>query len=222
LKRLLLALALVFIPAVALAAETSGDRPHWSLELKGGVFFPDLSNWADFYGKSYTTEFGGALAYKVSRQIEVGVEGTYLSADGNGQAPLHAQLAGGNRVVAGQVSYELFPLNVFVLARGVFREDQPLVPYLGGGWTRMFYREEVKGVGKVQGSTNGFHARGGIQFLLDRIDADAARSLDRDYHVRHSYFFTEAKYTRATADTVPSGTANLGGISYLGGLLFEF
>lgn len=221
-KRLLLALALLFIPAVAPAAEASGDRPHWSLELKGGVFFPSLSRWSEFYGNSYTPEYGGALAYKVWREIEVGVEGTYLSTDGNGQAPLHAQLPGGSQAAAGQVSYELFPLNVFVLARGVFREDQLLVPYLGGGWTRMFYREEVKGQGKVQGSTNGFHARGGIQFLLDRIDADAARSLDRDYHVRHTYFFTEAKYTRANADTVSSGTANLGGVSYLGGLLFEF
>jgi len=207
----------MFIPAVALAAEESGDRPHWSLELKGGAFFPGLSNWSDYYGQSYTTEFGGALAYKVWREIEVGVEGTYLSADGSGYAPLHAQLA-----VGSQVSYELFPLNVFVLARGVFSEDQLLVPYFGGGWTRMFYREDVKGQGKVQGSTNGFHARGGIQFLLDRIDPEAARNLDHDYHVRHTYFFTEAKYTRASADTNPSGTANLGGISYLGGLLFEF
>lgn len=221
-KRLLLALALLFIPAVALAAEGSGDRPHWSLEMKGGVFFPGLSRWSDFYGSSFTSEFGGALAYKVRREIEVGIEGTYVSTDGNGQAPLHAQLAGGGQVAAGQVSYELFPLNVFVLARGVFSEDQLLVPYLGGGWTRMFYREEVKGQDKVQGSTNGFHVRGGIQFLLDRIDADAARNLDRDYHVRHTYFFTEAKYTRATADTKPSGSVNLGGVSYLGGLLFEF
>jgi hypothetical protein len=222
LKILFLALALLFSPSVAPAAEERVDRPHWSLELKGGVFFPGLSHWSDFYGTSYTPEFGGALAYKVIRQIEVGVEGTYLSADGNGQAPLHAQLAGGSQVAAGQVSYELIPLNVFVLARGVFSEDQLLVPYLGGGWTRMFYREEVKGQGKVQGSTNGFHARGGIQLLLDRIDAEGARNLDRDYHLRHTYFFAEAKYTRATADTVPSGTVNLGGVSYLGGLLFEF
>jgi hypothetical protein len=214
---LLLALALTFIPAVALAAEGSGDRPHWSLELKGGVFFPSMSRWSEFYGGSYTPEYGGALAYKVTREIEVGVEGTYLSADGIGYAPLHAQPAAGSRV-----SYELIPLNVYVLVRGIFREDQPLVPYLGGGWTRMFFREEVQGQGKVQGSVNGFHARGGIQFLLDRIDPDAAKSLDSDYHVRHTYFFTEAKYTNASADTVPSGTVNLGGISYLGGLLFEF
>jgi hypothetical protein len=219
LKKIFLALTLALIPVMALADQGSGNQPNWSLELKGGVFSPAIPGWSNFYGNSYTSEFGGALAYKVIRQVEVGIGGTYVSVNGSGQAPLH----GGQPAPASQVSYELFPLDVFVLARAVFDEDQLLVPYVGGGWTRMFYREEVKGQGqRVQGSTNGYHARGGIQLLLDRIDPDTAKEFYDDFRVRRTYFFTEAKYTYAAAGINPSGSVNLGGVSYLGGLLFEF
>jgi len=220
LRRLLLAFVFMSLPALSLAGEEgSGDRPHWSLELKGGTFFPALPNWSSFYGSSHTSEFGGSVAYKVFRQIEVGAEGTYLSANGNGQALLHGSVP----AQASPVSYELIPLNVFILMRGIINEDQLLVPYLGGGWTRMFYREEVKGQNlTVKGSTNGYHFRGGVQLLLDKIDPDSAKSFYTEFHIRHTYFFTEAKYTSATAGTNPSGSVNLGGPSYLGGLLFEF
>lgn len=216
--RLLLALVLMLLPAMALADERNSDRPNWSLELKGGAFFPAVPHWADYYGNSYTSEFGGSFAYKVTRQIEIGVEGTYLSANGNGQAPVHGGLAQST-----QVSLELAPLDVFVLARGVFSEEQILVPYAGGGWTRMFYKANVQGQDqKVQGSTNGYHARVGIQLLTDYIAPDSAKSLYEDFNIRHTYYFVEAKYTHADAAINPSGSVNLGGISYLGGFLFEF
>ena len=218
-KIIILMLLLICLPVLSLA-EDGTEPPHWSLELKGGAFSPQLAGWSRYYGGGYPAQYGGALSYKIVRQLELGLEGSYLRASGKGQQPLHA--AAGDQVPAGAVTYEQLPLDVFVLARGIFREDQLLVPYLGGGWTRLFYREAIQGEGKQQGSTNGYHARGGIQFLLDSLDRDAARNLDRDFQVRHSYFFTEAKYTHAAAGTDPSGSVNLGGISYLGGLLFEF
>ena len=46
--------------------------------------------------------------------------------------------------VSGEVTYELYPLNVFVLVRGIINEKQWLVPYVGGGWTRMYYRVKVQ------------------------------------------------------------------------------
>lgn len=219
-KILLLTLVLVFIPLFTLADQGDTEVVNVSLELKGGAFFPALPNWTKFYGRRHMPAYGGALAYKILRQIEVGIEGTYSNANGNGQALLH----GNQPALASRVSFELLPLDVFVLARGIFDEDQLLVPYLGGGWTRVFYREEIsgQGQGKVQGSTNGYHARGGVQLLLDRLDPDSAKNFKHDFNVRHTYFFVETKYTRAFANTEPSGSVNLGGGSYLGGLRFEF
>ena len=211
----LAAMLTIVVPAFSLAAESRTGRPHWSLELKGGAFFPRAGEWSKFYGRSYMGEFGGALSYKIHRQIEVGLEGSYARATGNGQQPM-------NGLVAGKVTHELVPLNLFVLARGVFNENQWLVPYAGGGWTRMFYREKVEGRKKTQGSVNGYHARAGVQFLLDRLEPDAANNLYRDFGVHHTYFLLEGKYTRALADTVPAGSVNIGGASCLAGFLLEF
>jgi hypothetical protein len=220
LEKLLLTLFLLILPSLVQGAEVRPDRPHWSLELKGGVYFPDTPDWKKFYDSSYTGQYGGALAYKVLRQVEVGVAGSYLNASGKGQLPLHS--GSGSQATTGDVTYELFPLDVYVLARAVFKEDQLLVPYAAAGYTRLFYREELKGQETVKGSVNGYHGRAGVQILLDGLEADASRNLYHDYGIHHTYLFLEGKYLHAKADTVSSGSVNLGGTSCLGGFLFEF
>ncbi|HJV35082.1 MXAN_2562 family outer membrane beta-barrel protein [Geomonas sp.] len=212
-RKLLLAVLLTLIPALALA-EQRPERPHWSLELKGGVLFPDVDRWSTFYGSSYTPEFGGSLAYKVTRQVEVGIEGSYSYATGKGGQLQHG-------TTAGEVTFDRAPLSVFVLARGVMDEDQWLVPYAGGGYTRLFYRSDVTGQGTTKGSVNGFNARAGVEFLMDRLERDAAESLYRDFGLQHTYFFVEGRFIRAMGDTT-GGSVNLGGTSCLGGFLFEF
>lgn len=205
---------LSILPTAALA-EDAIKRPHWSLELKGGEFIPDVDNWSAFYGQRYTSEYGGSLAYKITRKLEFGIEGMYLKDNGQGFAPIH-------QTIAGSVKYESVPLNVFVLARGLFSEKQWIVPYVGGGWTTMFYREEVQSQEVTRGSTNGYHARAGLQLLLDGIDPSASTSMELDYGISHTYLFVEAEYIRAMANTATSGSVNLGGTSWLAGLLFEF
>ncbi len=215
-KKTILILSLLFLlPASALAADQSEERPHWSLELKGGIFTPALPGFKEFYGSKSTDEFGGTLAYKIIRQVELGIEGEYVRAGGQGFAPLHG-------FTAGHVTYELFPLNVFALVRGVFSENQVVVPYAGGGFTRMYYDEKVDLQGSVRGHADGYHGRAGLQFLLDGLDSSAANSFYLDYGVFHTYFFIEAEYSRVMANTVSGGSVNLGGTSYLAGLLFEF
>lgn len=211
-RRIIITVLLLLIPALSLAAERRPDRPHWSLELKGGAFFPDASEWSDHYGNSYLGEFGAALSYKVLRHLEVGVEGSYASATGIGT----------REGSSGEVKYEQIPLNLFVLARGVFDEDQWLVPYLGGGYTRLFYKQKVAGQETVEGSVNGYHARAGLQLLLDRLEPATAAGLYDEFGMHHSYFFVEGRYLNADGDTVSGGSAKLGGKSAMAGFLFEF
>ena len=211
----MLILVLIMSPVALLAAESPAERPHWSLEVKGGDFIPDIVGWSQYYGNRYTGEVGGSLAYKIWRPLEVGIEGDYIRDKGQGFAPLH-------NLTAGTVSYKVAPLNVFLLVRGIFSENQWLVPYVGGGWTRMFYREEVEGQGVSRGSVNGYHARAGIQLLLDKIDTGGSNSFYLDFGVVHTYLFLEAERTHAMVDTVSGNSVNLGGTSWLGGFLFEF
>ncbi len=211
-KTIILLLLSVILPAAAYAADSSLDQPHWSLEVKAGNFTPSLSNWAQYYGKRDMPEYAASLAYKLIRQVDIGISGGFLTDKGHAFAPLHG-------TAAGSVTYDLYPVNVFVLLRGVVSENQWIVPYVGGGYTKMFYHERVEGQGSVKGSANGYHTRGGLQFLLDGLDRSAANSLYMDYGIFHTYLFIEAEKTTAKVKSV---SVDIGGTSYLAGLLFEF
>lgn len=214
-RTFLILLVIFFIPGIALADDQNPGRSRWSLEIKGGLFNPALDNWRAFYGDRAANEYGGSLAYKLFRQLEAGLEGGYVRAAGQGFAPAH-------NYNAGHVVYELYPLSAFVLFRGVLKEDQWLVPYVGGGWTRMYYSEKIDYQDTVTGFADGYHVRGGVQLLLDGMDPDAATSMLLDYGIYHTYLFVEAERTSAKIDTVSSGSVDLGGTSFFAGLLFEF
>ena len=64
--------------------------------------------------------------------------------------------------------------------------------------------------------------RGGLQFLLDVLDQHASTNMLRDYGIFHSYLFIEAQRSRAMINDLAGKSVNLGGTSWLGGLLFEF
>ncbi len=220
LKKLLFIFILTLLPAVTNAADSNPERPHWSLEVKGGWFYPDIDNWQAYYGDRKTSHYAASLAYKIFRQLEVGIEGGYINDKGQGFAHIHDTFAG-------NVKYELLPVNAFLLIRGVFSERQVIVPYIGGGWTRMYYREEIENQSTVRGHADGYHGRAGLQFLLDGLDQSAANSFFLEFGVIHTYFFLEAQRARVlinTFDAVTNSpvTLNLGGTSYLAGLLFEF
>jgi hypothetical protein len=211
-RKIILVLLLLAVPLAVHAEDALIDRPHWSIEVKGGTFSPSLDDWSQNYGERDMPEYALSAAYKLLRQVEIGIEGGLARTKGPATAPIH-------RNQAGSVTYEIFPVNAFILFRGVVREGQSVVPYAGGGFTKILYREAIEGQGSVKGSANGYHARGGLQFLLDGVDRAAANGLYLDYGIIHTYFFVEAEYTVAKVKQV---SADLGGIAYLAGFLFEF
>jgi hypothetical protein len=215
LKNIILFLLFIMLPAVAHAESTDTDRPHWSLEFKGGNFTPAIPGWAAAYGDRSTGQLEGGLAYKILRQVEAGVSVGRIRDGGQGLAPIHG-------TVGGHINYQLYPVNVFLVLRGVFNENQWFVPYVGGGWTRMYYQEELSQQPTVKGFTDGSHMRGGLQFLLDALDQSASTNMFRDYGIFHSYLFVEGQRTRAMINDLSGKSVDLGGTSVLGGLLFEF
>jgi hypothetical protein len=212
LKIIILALMLLAAPLSVFAEDALLDKPNWSIEVKGGTFSPSLDGWKQNYGKRDMPEYALSVAYKLLRQVDIGIEGGLAKTRGPAIAQLHG-------TQAGNVTYEIYPVNAFVLFRGVVREDQWIVPYAGGGFTKILYREAVEGQGSRHGSANGYHARGGLQFLLDDVDRAAANGLYLDYGIIHTYFFVEAEYTVAKVKEV---STDLGGLAYLAGFLFEF
>lgn len=212
---------IIFLTAILMVSSITGyaaERPYWSFVLKGGLFYPEIEDWEAYYGRRNTGQYAVSLAYKFFRALEAGLEGGYIRDKGRGLAPRHSAEAGGP-VYAGSVTYELFPIHVFALGRLIFSESQWLVPYAGAGWTRIYYREEIEYQNIVRGYADGYITKAGIQLLLDEIDPAAANSLYLDYGVEHTYLFFEVQKITAKVDNTPY---DLGGLSLLLGLLFEF
>ncbi|MEW5755562.1 MAG: MXAN_2562 family outer membrane beta-barrel protein [Pseudomonadota bacterium] len=202
------------IPLAHGAEDETAVRPHWSFEFKGGRFSPAIDDWSTYYGKDSMQHFSASLGYKVLRQLEVGVEAGTMHDRGQGYLPL-------NDTIGGRVYYELYPLHVFVLLRGVFAEGQWLVPYIGGGWTRMYYKQDVANQERVKGSVDGSHTRAGVQLLLDVFARNSARQLFAQYGIDNTYLFVEQQTIEAEVDA-GGATVDIGGDSVLLGVLFEF
>ena len=205
----------LLLPVRAFAAAPAVIQTHWSLGIKGGWFYPAIDNWETYYGNDRTWNYAGSLAYKLRQQVEIGVEGGFIKDRGQGTGTISG-------TVTGKVDYELFPLQVFVLLRGSFSEKQLFVPYLGGGWTRMYYREKTEAQGTARGSADGYHGRAGLQILLDDADSTAARNLANDFGIAHTYLFLEAQSSSVKTNDLSGRSVDLGGTSYFVGLLFEF
>jgi len=201
---------MMLFPTIAWAEEPLLDQPRWSFELKTGIFDPSIKNWSTYYGKKDIPEYAVSMAYSFKPQIEVGAGVGLFMAEGSGFEVFHG-------TAAGRVTYDLFPLELFVTLRGVVAEDQLLVPYIGAGLSRMYYHEKVQGGQTVSGFADGYLARGGVEISLNEIDPYAANGMYDYYGVFRTAFFIEAEYTHAIVSSI-----DIGGIAYMGGLRFEF
>lgn len=114
----------------------------------------------------------------------------------------------------------LIPTQLFLIYQFAFKDDQLLVPYLGGGYTHVTYRRYVEGQGTVMGGKEGYHARAGLKFLLNRLEPSAADKLYENSGIINTYFFLEGQYARVNG--FDDSSVNLGGWSYFGGFQFEF
>lgn len=210
--RRLCTLTLTFcVCGVAFGAEPAQRKPTWSIEAKGGRFTPDVERWSDYYGSDDTEHIAFSLSWKLLRMLEIGIDGQRMQATGVGTLPLNG--VNGERVV-----YRLYPLQMGVTFRALFYEEQIVVPYVGGGWSRVYYDIEIDGQDDTKGSVDGYYARAGLQFLLDPLDRADAANL-RLYGIENTYWIVEAQQLTARDDTA---NADIGGQSWLTGLLFEF
>lgn len=186
------------------------DWPRWSLDIKGGRLKPQLEEWKTFYGKDRARTWAVGLGYKITRKFEAGVQISSMRARGKGL--LLEDLEPG-----GDVTYRLWPLHLSAIWRGVFNEDQILVPYFGGGYTHAFYQQDIRNQSRRRGSAAGYHVRVGLQILLDRWDTSAAANFHKYNGVNNTYFFIDFESFSAKKNA-----NDLGGETVSLGLLFEF
>ena len=186
--------------------------PGFTYEMIAGIYQPDDENWASYYGSQKMPEAAYSLAYRVFSVIDFGMSIGYGKDKGKGRLPISG-------LKDGDVTYEIMPVDFYLLLRGRFAAGQWVVPYAGGGYTRFFYRQSIDNQGYSKGSVNGLHVRAGLQFLLDPLDKQAAREIYKNYGVINSYFIVEAKKTKAEAG---SPALDIGGTSFRTGIMVEY
>ena len=211
-QRSFIAAVLCGVTLHAAADDSAVDKPDWSFEFKGGRYHPSIDGYADYFGRNRTDEISISLARKVFRIFEAGVEVGRVHDKGVGGLPL-------NNSRGGTVTYDLYPVHAYIALRGVFYENQWVVPYIGGGPTREYYKQSVAGQASAKGHATGTHTRAGVQFLLDRLSGRDAANLQSGFGIENTYLFIEQQTIKAEVKSVK---VDLGGKVYLLGLLFEF
>jgi hypothetical protein len=129
-------------------------------------------------------------------------------------------------------SLRLIPLSALLVYRWDVAADRwgiPLVPYAKLGLNYTLWKV-TDGNGSVPYPAAGGHGSGGTagwqgalggSFLLDFIDPSAARSLDMETNINHSYFFFEWNWVQATGLGM-SNKLHVGDSRWVLGLMFEF
>lgn len=200
---------LLLLPCSLLAAE---EETRWSVEMNMSLFQPEDDNWSTYYGSKRMPTLGVSFAYRLFHVVDIGASLDYGQDRGVGTLPI-------SNIQSGTVKYSIIPIDVFALLRLKITESQWFVPYAGGGYTRFSYHQSIVGQDSVKGAVNGYHARAGVQFLLDVLDKGAAKEMKRAYGANNSYLYFEVKRTRAEAGTQPF---QIGGYSFKSGLMIEF
>ncbi|MDH5544551.1 MAG: hypothetical protein OEZ43_03095 [Gammaproteobacteria bacterium] len=182
----------------------------WQMESKLGVFQPNYQNWATYYGKDWTGAASLSIAYKPIRLIAIGVDMVYLRASGDGGYQSSGALGG-------EVTHEMAPGSAYLELSGYIFRNQWVVPFVGGAYGRMTYRQQVTYQPDIIGNLYGSTVFAGARILLDGLDLNAAKLLREDYGIAHSYLTLELR--RLSAEK--SGQ-DLGGNFLFGGLNLLF
>jgi len=194
----------------ALAQEDvdANQSPHWSYEIRGGAFYPELELFETFYGDDHETYYSLTGSYRFKDWLEVGGEYGQMSARGMG-------ILTSSRELGGTVKYKLKPVHVFTNFIFQRQQAQRVVPYVGLGLTVAAYEQKVEQQPSADGRSDvDFSARVGVRFLVGSRGPTSLLS-GRTYW--RSYVFLEAQHIEAEVDSI-----QLGGETYMLGFRMEF
>jgi hypothetical protein len=242
-------LALIAAPRTARAQVVLHDidkvrsPQHWAFELRFGPYSPDVDSELDG-ATPHRTYFGEAR--RLMSQLEL----DYQFFHGFGSLAVGASIGyfrenAGAFVVpppgaqptdrsADNTRLSLYPISLLLIYRmdeAARRLRLPLVPYGKLGLNYTFWsiydgngdvaEAEKPMSGRGRGGTGGWQASAGVAFMLDVIDPGAARELDGEIGVNHTYVFVEA--TKVAADGLgKKGVLHVGDTTWMAGLMFEF
>lgn len=226
----LLALALAAAPA---AVRAQPSPISGSFEIGAGTYRPNIDSAFSSPGP-YEQVFGSGrgwmLRLGISRAlytqmgtVELGLRTGWSRETGKGLID-----SGGTLVKSGdETTFNIVPTSLTLTYRFdwlVERYGIPLAPYGRFALERYnWWVTDGTGHWSKEGATNGWSVAGGITFLLDFVEPSAARELDRETGVNHTYLFFDVTKSKID-DFGRSRSWDLSDdkVSLAGGLLFIF
>ncbi len=226
----LLALALAAAPA---AARAQPSPRIGSFELGAGTYRPDIDSgftapgpYQQVFGSGRGWMFRAGVSRALYNQVgslEVGFRTGWFREEGKGLVD-----SGGTLTPSGDdTKLNIVPTSLTLTYRFDWlaeRHGIPFAPYGRVAFERYnWWVTDGKGDWAKEGATQGWSVTGGIAFLLDVIEPGAARTLDRETGVNHTYLFFDV--TKSKVDDFGSSKSwDLSDeeVSLSGGLLFVF
>lgn len=232
----------------AIIQEHRGDSyaspQRFALELRFGPYYPNVDK--EFEGASgegpHRRYFGQKR--RLMSQLEVDYQILHLFGSlglgasvgyfkENAKAFVNTAAGVTDQRSGDNTSLTLVPTALLLVYRfdvPALRLGVPLVPYGKVGlnytfwWVRNGDGDVAKagvGVGRGRGGTRGWQVAAGLSLLLDVLDPDAARELDGEIGVNHTYLFIE--YGRFAASGLGrENVLHVDDSTWLAGLMFEF
>lgn len=196
-----LALSLA-VNAATVNADADVQASGWSVAVRGGAFFPDFPEWKTFYGRDQVPQFGATVGRRFARIFALELDADYMGERGEGYLPL-------NDRKGGKVLHEQATLSLGAAIYGQFSPRQVLVPYVGAGYSHLFYQQSVQGGQQSRGGADGAYARAGIAWLVDRLDPSGASSLRRRWGIQHTYLYLDYRYLEIEKNDIDLGGATV-------------
>jgi hypothetical protein len=222
---------------------------EWAIELRFGPYAPDVDS--EFAGSTGATPYKTVFGGKRHLMSQLELDWQFFQAFGslaagvaigyyNQSAKAFTANATGGCVLDSKdacvrsgdtTTLRLIPVAALLVYRwdvAAYRWSIPLVPYAKLGLNYTFWQVN-DGNGNVpyfrgghgSGGTLGWQTAVGMSLMLDFLDPTAARTLDMETSVNHSYVFFEWNRVDATGLGL-SNKLHVGDSRWVIGLMFEF
>ncbi len=201
------------------AARNVSTPERYIIELRGGPYQPDLGSFDRFFGGDLGPYLGLQVSYILYRLPNI----AYLAAGGgfgwsNYSGAAIAVNGSGN--VTEETSLTLLPLSAIAQIRLDVLPRKLGIPFLLAakvGWQWAFWDTSTGAQNDASGWSTGLLYAGQLALDLDSFDSAAARSLDEEWGINHSYLFFEIYRFSPTSASLP-----IGGTGWVLGLGFNF
>ncbi|MCC6748043.1 MAG: hypothetical protein IT371_10320 [Deltaproteobacteria bacterium] len=227
------------------AAEKNGEPSyaspqHFAVEFKLGPYAPNIDSefggsatpFKDIFGDGTGLMIRGELDYQFwggFGSIGAGLQLGYYGK--SAQALQDTGSGGGTAASAGETGITLFPISLLAVYRFdvlAKRFKVPLVPFakFGLNYTRWWIFKGDGGVAsfeghKAAGGTFGWQVNLGGALLLDIFEPSAAKNLDNELGINHTYLFFEFQHI-ASDGLGAKHALRVGATTWQAGLAFEF